>query len=50
MGRLPHLPSSELIYMAFEHPTFARDGGRQVFISYCQPSFVPNSLVEVGFS
>jgi Domain of unknown function (DUF4185) len=49
VGRLPHLPSSELIYMAFEHPMFARDGGRQVFISYSQPSFVPNSLVEVGF-
>jgi Domain of unknown function (DUF4185) len=49
VGGLPHLPSSELIYMAVEHPGFARDGGRRVAISYCQPSFTPNSLVEVGF-
>lgn len=48
VGRLPRQPSSDLIYMAFEHPSFVRDGGRRLFVSYCQPSFTPNVLVEVG--
>jgi hypothetical protein len=49
VGRLPHLPSSELIYTGFEHPKFAADSGRRVYVSYCQPSFTPNSLLELCF-
>jgi hypothetical protein len=49
VGRLPHRPSSELIYIGFEHPKYAADGGRRVYVSYCQPSFTPNSLLELCF-
>ena len=50
VGRLPHLRSSELVYMGFEHPKFATDGGRRVFVSYCQPSFTLNTLLELCFA
>ncbi len=49
LGRVPHMPSSELVYLGFQHPGFARDGGRRVYVSYCQPSFVPASLCELCF-
>jgi hypothetical protein len=50
VGQLPHLPSSELVYLAFEHPKFAFDGGRRVVVSYCQPSFTPNTVLELGLA
>jgi hypothetical protein len=50
VGRLPHLPSSELVYLAFEHPTFAADGGRRLAVTYSQPSFTPNTLLELGLA
>jgi hypothetical protein len=50
IGRVPHEASSELVYLAFEHAKFAKEGGRRIFISYCQPYFVPNALVEICFA
>jgi hypothetical protein len=47
VGRLPHAPSSDLVYLAFEHPKFARDGGRRVLVSYCEPRFRMCSLLEL---
>jgi hypothetical protein len=47
--RLPHEASSEMIYLGFEHPDFSLDGGRTVFISYCQPRFTSNSLLNLRF-
>jgi hypothetical protein len=44
---LPHQPGSELIYLGFEHPRFAADGGRTVALTYCEPHFVQSSVVEV---
>ncbi|MDX6402443.1 MAG: hypothetical protein QOF27_3049 [Gaiellaceae bacterium] len=49
VGRLPHSPASTLIYLGFEHPKFARDDGRRVFVSYCEPRFEMSSLLEVSF-
>jgi hypothetical protein len=48
-GRLPHAPTSDLIYLALEHPRFARDGGRRVVVSYCEPRFEMSSLLELRF-
>jgi hypothetical protein len=48
-GRLPHSPESDLIYLGFEHPKFARDAGERVVVSYCEPRFAMSSLLEVCF-
>lgn len=48
-GRLPHAPASELIYLGFEHPGSARDDGRRILVSYCEPRFELCSLVEICF-
>ncbi|MGH2537013.1 MAG: DUF4185 domain-containing protein [Candidatus Promineifilaceae bacterium] len=50
IGRVPHQPNSDLVYLAFEHPQFAADGGRRVYVSYCQPYFAAIGLVEIGFA
>ena len=50
IGRVPHESISELVFLAFEHPQFALDSGRQIMISYSQPYFILNALVEVAFS
>ena len=50
LGRLPHQPRSELVYLAFEHPHLARNQGRTIYISYCEPHFEQNGLVAVTFS
>jgi Domain of unknown function (DUF4185) len=47
VGRLPHHRTSELIYLGFQHPKFARDGGQRLYVSYCQPSFAMPSVVEL---
>jgi hypothetical protein len=47
--RLPHEPATELIYLGFEHPDFSLDAGRTVFVSYCQPRFTSNSLLNLRF-
>jgi hypothetical protein len=47
VGRLPHHPSSELIFLGFQHPQFARDGDQRLYVTYCQPSFAMPSVVEL---
>jgi hypothetical protein len=49
IGRLPHHPESELIYMGFEHPKFSVEDGKRVYITYCQPFFSSNEIVELCF-
>lgn len=49
LGKLPHQPGSELVYLAFEHPHLAKDRGRTVYVSYCEPHFQQNGLVAVTF-
>jgi hypothetical protein len=50
VGVVPHRRQAELISLGFEHPRFATDDGRTVFISYCQPQFTQNSLVAIRFA
>lgn len=50
VGRLPHRRSAEMVALAFEHPSFAKNGGRTVSVSYCQPHFTQNALVAVTFA
>jgi hypothetical protein len=50
VGRLPHRPSAEMVALAFEHPRFAKNGGKTIVVSYCQPHFTQNSLVAVTFA
>ncbi|HUR80968.1 MAG TPA: DUF4185 domain-containing protein [Thermoanaerobaculia bacterium] len=50
VGRLPHRDSAEMVALAFEHPRFAKNGGKTVVVSYCQPHFTQNSLVAVTFA
>jgi hypothetical protein len=49
VARVPHEPSSELIYLGFEHPKFRADDGAKIYISYCQPHFYPNAVVQLRF-
>jgi hypothetical protein len=49
IGRLPHHLESELIYMSFEHPKFSVEDGKKVYITYCQPFFSSNEIVELCF-
>jgi len=47
--RVPHEPESEMVYLGFEHPDFAADAGRTIYVSYCQPRFRNNSLLTLTF-
>lgn len=47
MFALPARPTSELLYLGFEHATYQQDGGRTVYVSYCEPHFAPASIVTV---
>ena len=47
MFGLPARPTSELLYLGFEHASFQREGGRTVYVSYCEPHFAPGSLVTL---
>ncbi|MCZ7569848.1 MAG: DUF4185 domain-containing protein [Ardenticatenaceae bacterium] len=49
IGHLPHDRSSELLYLGFEHPTYRKNDGETVYITYCQPRFTANSLIAVRF-
>lgn len=49
-GKLPHREKAEVVALAFEHPRFARNDGKTIVISYCQPHFTQNSLVSVTFA
>jgi hypothetical protein len=46
---VPHAETTEMVYLAFEHPRFTADGGQTVFVSYCQPHFTNNSLLALKF-
>jgi len=46
---LPHKESSELIYLGFEHASFQQQGGRRIFVSYCEPDFSAVSLLTLTF-
>jgi hypothetical protein len=46
---VPHARTTEMVYLGFEHPGFTTDGGRTVFLSYCQPHFTNNSLLALKF-
>lgn len=47
IARVPHLAASDLVFLTFEHPQFAAAGGRELHLSYSQPSFAPNALLVV---
>jgi hypothetical protein len=49
-GVVPHDEASRIVSLGFEHPACARDGGRTVHVSYCQPRFAQNGLVAVTFA
>jgi predicted O-methyltransferase YrrM len=49
VARLPHEPSSEMVYLGFQHPTFSEEGGRVIYFSYCQPRFTSASLGRLTF-
>jgi hypothetical protein len=47
---VPYEKASELIYLGFEHAHFSEENGKRIYISYCQPHFVANSLLTVTFA
>lgn len=49
LGEVPHAARSPVVSLAFEHPTWARDGGRTIYITYCQPHFEQNHLLAITF-
>lgn len=49
IAKVPCQLPDELTYLAFEHPKYRLNRGERIYISYCQPHFTPNELVEVRF-
>lgn len=49
IAKVPCQLPDELTYLAFEHPKYRVNRGERIYISYCQPHFTPNELVEVRF-
>lgn len=49
IAKVPCQFPDELTYLAFEHPAFRVNGGERVYLSYCQPHFTPNEIVELRF-
>ncbi len=49
IAKVPCQFPEELTYLAFEHPKFRVNGGERVYLSYCQPHFTPNEIVEIRF-
>jgi hypothetical protein len=47
IANVPHEPSSELVYLGFEHPMFSAQDGRVLYFSYCQPRFTPMRLARL---
>ena len=45
--RVGEVPRHDEAYLGFEHPAFAVEGGRRLFVSYCEPRFRQSSLVAV---
>jgi len=46
---VPHKQNSALVYLGFEHAGFQQQGGRRIFVSYCEPDFSPILLVTLTF-
>ena len=46
---VPRQAESELVYLGFEHPAYSEDGGRTIYVSYCQPHFSRNALLTIRF-
>lgn len=49
VGVLPSRASSELAYLAWEHPVFRENDGETIYLSYSQPHFTPNGLLALRF-
>jgi hypothetical protein len=45
---VPHEETSLLVYLGFEHASFQQEGGRKIFVSYCEPHFTATSLVSLN--
>ena len=48
-GVVPHHPEATLVSLGFQHPQFDVDGGRIIYISYSQPHFAQNAMIELCF-
>ncbi|UWZ85515.1 DUF4185 domain-containing protein [Occallatibacter riparius] len=48
-GIVPHHPEATLVSLGFQHPQFDVDGGRTIYISYSQPHFAQNAMIELCF-
>jgi len=48
--RVPSQPGSELIYLGMEHSSFQGEGGRTVYVTYCEPHFSLASELTVTFA
>lgn len=48
-GGVPLEPRNDVAALAFEHPLFSSGGGRTIAVSYCQPNFTQNGLLNVTF-
>jgi hypothetical protein len=44
---VPHEETSPLAYLGFEHAHFQENGGRKIYVSYCEPHFAATSLVSI---
>jgi Domain of unknown function (DUF4185) len=49
-GVVPHSEAARLVSIGFHHPQFDLDGGRTIFVSYSQPHFTQNALIEIRFA
>lgn len=48
-GIVPHHPEATLVSLGFQHPQFDVDDGRVIYISYSQPHFAQNAMIELCF-
>lgn len=48
-GVVPHQKEAKIVSLGFQHPQFDREGGRTIYISYSQPHFSQNAMIELTF-
>ena len=48
-GVVPHREEAKIVSLGFQHPQFDREGGRTIYISYSQPHFSQNAIIELTF-
>ena len=48
-GVVPHHPEATLVSLGFQHPQFDLESGRIIHISYSQPHFAQNAMIELCF-